>query len=96
MEHAYCDFCGKLIPQEELKYTVFIEVYAPYEILEFDEEDLERDFDKEIRETLKQMRTMAPEELESDVYKSFQFTICRHCQQSYIRDPLHFKPSNVH
>ena len=94
---VYCDFCGRIIPEGQLKYVVSIEVFAPYEILEINEEDLlKEDFESEIRACLKQMRTMDPEDLEPDVYKSFHFTVCRPCQQDYIRDPLHYRPPDVH
>jgi hypothetical protein len=91
-----CDFCGLFIPEKRLRYTVSIEVYAPYDILEIEEEDLEKDYEKDIRDCLNEMRSRDPQELESDVYKGFQFTICRKCQQEYIRDPLRFRPPDVH
>ena len=96
MEDLYCDFCGDAILKGHLKYVVSIEVYAPYEILEVDEEVLEQDFESEIRKCLREMRAANPEDLEADVYKAFRYVICRKCQQRYIRDPIRHGTEDVH
>ena len=84
-----CDLCGKpLLVDSDVRYVVKIEVFAAYDPMELTVEDLKRDRLKEIRELVRRLSEMEPQELEDQVYKSFTFDMCPECQKTYLKDPL--------
>ena len=88
MPTRLCDRCGQLIEDRALRYIAKIQVYAAYDPLNIDFEDMTRDHTNEIKEILKRCEDLTEEELMQDVYVDFQFDLCRACQRSYIKDPL--------
>jgi hypothetical protein len=89
MIHYTCDLCGKaLLANEDTRYVVEIKVYAAYDPMEITEADLEKDQTEEVRELLDEMADMDAEDLEDQVYKTYQFDLCPACQAQYIKDPL--------
>ena len=87
-----CHICGKtLLLDEDVRYTVKIEVFAAYDPLEITAEDLEKDYRKELRELVERMKEMDPEEAQDSVYRMFTFQLCPKCQKEYIKDPLLLK-----
>ena len=82
------DRCGQLIEGGALRYIAKIQVYAAYDPLNIDFEDMTRDHTNEIQEILKRCEDLTEEELMQDVYVDFQFDLCRACQRSYIKEPL--------
>jgi hypothetical protein len=88
-----CDVCGKnLLIDEDVRYEVKIEVKAAYDPMELTDEDLKKDYRKEIAELLRRMKTMDPQALEDQVYKLFHFDMCPACQLRYLRNPLGTRP----
>jgi len=84
-----CDLCGKtLLLDEDVRYTVIIEVFAAYDPLELTEEDLQKDYRKELRALVERMKTLDPEKAQDGVYRRFEFQLCPRCQKEYLRDPL--------
>jgi hypothetical protein len=88
MPTRLCDRCGQLIEEGALRYIAKIQVYAAYDPLNVDFEDMTRDHSNEIKEILKRCEDLSEEELMQDVYVDFQFDLCRPCQRFYIKDPL--------
>ncbi|MFW6107345.1 MAG: hypothetical protein ACOC8A_01495 [bacterium] len=89
MHHLTCDLCGKpLLADEAVRYQVRIQVFAAYDPLELTPDDLARDHRTEIRELVRQLEDMDPQEVEDSVYKELHFDLCMACQQHYIRHPL--------
>jgi hypothetical protein len=88
MATRLCDRCGQLIEEGALRYIAKIQVYAAYDPLNIDFEDMTRDHTAEISEILKRCEDLTEEELMQDVYVDFQFDLCRPCQRFYIKDPL--------
>lgn len=88
MPTRLCDRCGQLIEEDALRYIAKIRVYAAYDPLKIDFEDMTRDHTNEIKELLKRCEDLTEEELMQDVYVDFQFDLCRACQRFYIKDPL--------
>ena len=43
---------------------------------------------EEIRALIEKMEQMDPKQLEEDVFKEFDFDLCRKCQQGFVKDPL--------
>ena len=89
MAQFCCDMCGKpLLVDEDVRYVVRVEVFAAYDPMELSAEDLKRDRLKEIRELVKRMEAMAPQELEDQVYKQLTFEVCPACRKKYLKNPL--------
>ena len=88
MPTRLCDRCGQLIEEGALRYIAKIQVFAAYDPLNVDFEDMNRDHTNEIKEILKRCEDLSEEELMQDVYVDFQFDLCRACQRSYIKEPL--------
>lgn len=88
MPTRLCDRCGQLIEEGALRYIAKIQVYAAYDPLNIDFEDMTRDHTDEIKEILKRCEDLTEEELMQDVYVDFRFDLCRACQRSYIKEPL--------
>lgn len=89
MHGLTCDRCGEtLLVESDVRYRVRIEVFAAYDPLELTRGDLERDLEQEMADLIERMRSMDPEELESQVYKRFDFDLCPDCQRRYLEDPL--------
>ena len=89
MIHFTCDLCGKTLDAaDDTRYVVKVEVYAAYDPMEVSEEDLREDRSGEMRDLLAEMEDLDPEELESQVYKTFRFDLCPTCHEAYLKDPL--------
>jgi len=84
-----CDICGKtLLLDEDVRYIVNVEVLAAYDPLELTQEDLNKDFRKELRELVERMKDMDPEKAQDSVYRKLRFDLCPTCQKEYLKDPL--------
>lgn len=83
-----CDLCGKQIAKDDLRYTVKIDVRAAYDTLEISLADLLTDHRKEIEALIEQIEGMDPQKLQDEIYKGFQFDVCRKCQKRYLKDPM--------
>lgn len=94
MNFYKCDACGKNLKKEELRYRVKIEVSAIYEQNEIHLADLIRNHQQEILQLLKRMEEMSADELEEQIYKSFEFDLCPTCHREYIKTPIHLTVSN--
>jgi hypothetical protein len=89
MDGISCDACGKgLLIDEEVRYTVRIEVVAAYDPLEINRDDLKRDLKAEMEALIEQMKDMSREEARDQVYREFRFDLCPPCQKEYLKGPL--------
>jgi len=89
MDGFTCDMCGKvLLADEDTRYIARIEVFAAYDPMEIAPGDVQTDRSDEIAQLLEQLREADPQELQDQVYKSFQFDLCPTCQKKYLADPL--------
>jgi hypothetical protein len=89
MNHGTCDRCGQeLLHGSEVRYEVKIEIKAAYDPLNVTDQDLAKDFPKEIAEVLRQLEGLSVAEAQDQVYRSFEFDLCPACQRAYIRNPL--------
>ena len=98
MVHYTCDMCGKpLLPDEDIRYVVKIEVYTACDAMEMDD-----DMDEEIEEMEEEdagegdacdaCDAADPAEmLENGEYKAFRFDLCTKCHEKYLQDPLFLK-----
>ena len=90
MIHYNCDMCGKsLVPEEEDRYVVKIEIYAACDSMEADDdEDLIDDFEEEDDEEEEEVDNLDPEEMDGVEYKTFRYDLCSKCHSRYLQDPL--------
>jgi len=82
--------CGRKIKRKQLRYELKIEIKAAYDQLEINLLDFMHDNRKEYEKLIRKMKEekIDPQKLQDDVYKQFQFHLCRNCQQRYIQSPL--------
>ena len=83
-----CDLCGRTIPPHA-HYVVRIEVFADPQMPNLTAEDLENlDFQKVLAELIDQMKTLSADDLQDQVYRQFEYRLCRPCQIRFLANPL--------
>ncbi len=85
-----CDMCGRsLVPDEDDRYVVKIEVYAACDSMDIDCEDEEfiNDFEDD-DESGDDIGDVDSDEIESIEYKTFRYDLCSKCHSRYLQDPL--------
>lgn len=90
MLHYTCDLCGKeMMPGDDRRYSVKMEVFAAHDPAELTEADLEQDHMDEISDMLDDLqdRDESPEE-PAPSYKKLQFDLCPGCHKKFLGDPL--------
>ena len=89
MIHYNCDMCGKsLVPEEDDRYVVKIEIYAACDSMEVDDDEgLIDDFEEEDEEE-EEVDNIDPEEMDGVEYKTFRYDLCSKCHSRYMQDPL--------
>ena len=88
-----CDMCGVRIASEDLRYVLNMSIFAAYDKMEIELSDLEKDYEEEIRKLTEKMEHMDPKQLQEDVFKQFNFDLCRACQQKLLANPLGSGPA---
>ena len=89
MIHYNCDMCGKsLVPEEDDRYVVKIEIYAACDSMEVDDDDLIDDFEEDDEEEEEEVDNIDPEEMDGVEYKTFRYDLCSKCHSRYMQDPL--------
>ncbi len=90
MIHYNCDMCGKsLVPEEDDRYVVKIEIYAACDSMEVDDDEgLIDDFEEEDEEDEEEVDNIDPEEMDGVEYKTFRYDLCSKCHSRYMQDPL--------
>ena len=87
-----CDMCGQsLVPDEDDRYVVKIEVYAACDSMDADCEDEEfiNDFEEDDDdENDEEIDNIDSDEIESIEYKTFRYDLCSKCHSKYLQDPL--------
>ncbi|MGH7179735.1 MAG: hypothetical protein ACREJC_20330 [Tepidisphaeraceae bacterium] len=83
-----CELCDAILPPHGF-YLVRIDVLAEPSIPETTADELEEiDFDEVFSKLIEQMRAMSADELQDDVHRRFEFTLCRKCQKKFLVNPL--------
>jgi hypothetical protein len=83
--------CGKsLVPEEDDRYVVKIEIYAACDSMEVDDDEgLIDDFEEEDEEEdEEEVDNIDPEEMDGVEYKTFRYDLCSKCHSRYMQDPL--------
>jgi hypothetical protein len=85
--------CGNsLVPEEDDRYVVKIEIYAACDSMEVDDDDdLIDDFeedDEEEEEEEEEEDNINHKEMDGVEYKTFRYDLCSKCHSRYMQDPL--------
>ncbi len=89
MDGIACDRCGEgLLLRENVRYIMRLEVHAAYDPLEITAQDLQRDLEKEIADTLGDLSGRSAEDLAREVHYQQTFDLCGACQRIILDDPL--------
>ncbi len=79
--------CGKsMVPEEDVRYVVKIEVYATCDSMEGDcdfEEEVIADYEDD-----DEVDNFDSDDIEDVEYKTFRFDLCSKCHNKYLQDPL--------
>ncbi|MDZ4818479.1 MAG: hypothetical protein SGJ20_05845 [Planctomycetota bacterium] len=88
MIHYSCDSCKQLIDvQNDLRYTVKIEVYAALDQAETDHDD-DRDNLQDMQSILQRMDDSMDECIGEEVYQQLRFDLCPACRRKFLKNPL--------
>ena len=89
MLHITCDLCGKeLLPGEDHRFVVKMEVFAAHDPAEITEADLDEDHMEAVSQLLRDMEdNLADPDLEP-AHQKFRYDLCPDCQKKFVRDPL--------
>jgi hypothetical protein len=69
-------------------YVVKIEAFAAPDEPEITIDDLDRDFDEELRRILEQSKDLSERELMDQVYRRMVIHLCPRCYRIWIEDPV--------
>lgn len=95
MVHYTCDMCGKpLLPEEDIRYVVKIEVYTACDAMEMDDEMDEEIGLGEEEDEGEDDKDDPAGMLGTGEYKTFRFDLCTKCHEKYLQDPLFLKSWN--
>lgn len=83
-----CDLCGQAVPPHA-HYVVRIDVFADPSMPPMTSESLEEmDAKATIDALMEEMKSMTDAELQDQVYRRFEYKICRLCQRKFLANPL--------
>lgn len=90
MLHITCDLCGKeLLPGDDLRYVVKLEVFAAQDPMEITEADLDDDHMEAVSQLLREEEeSLVDPDVAAPPYKSFRYDLCSDCHKKFVRDPL--------
>jgi hypothetical protein len=88
MNERHCGYCHQRIPSGVHPYTMRVELFPRVaDTLEIRPEDLELDFDAEMKAIIAQLESMSPDEIgqqEERIYTRFCFILCPSCRDSLV------------
>ncbi len=88
MIHYSCDRCRRSIqPDEELRFSVNIEIQVCLDSGESDSED-DRDHLQELNEILDRLDDAERAEISQSAYQKRHFDLCCDCHREYVKNPL--------
>ena len=90
MLHFTCDLCQKeLLPGDDRRYVVKIEVYAAHDPSELTEADLDADHMEEISQLIQDAEDgITDPDAITPERKQFRYDLCPACHKKFLNDPL--------
>ncbi len=86
MEERSCHRCGKRLHAGGLNYVVNIRVFADFDGILLEPEE---GVDQQLRQLLRQVEQMDPEDLEKEVYEEFNLILCKSCRDRFVNETQH-------
>ena len=84
-----CDACDEgLLIDSDVRYVLKVEGFAAYDVLEISRAALERDLEKEMRETIEELQAQDATSAQDDVHRAFAFDLCPTCWKRFLQDPI--------
>jgi len=87
MIHFSCDRCHRPIAEDELRFTVSIEIQVAAENEPSDDELLLEEMEV-LHEVLDELNDEEREEVKRFAYQQQQHDLCLECQREYLANPL--------
>lgn len=87
MIHYTCDRCRRSIDQDELRFSVVIEVQVAIEDGPIGVDSIADEL-CELKEILQQFNDEEREEISQYAYQQRQYDLCCDCQREYLKNPL--------
>jgi hypothetical protein len=85
---SICQKCGALLtPGRGDFYVVNVEAYAEDSPPVITAEELTRDHTEEMKQIVKELENLSPQEAMDGVYRKFSFPLCRPCYRAWIENP---------
>ncbi len=91
MIHFSCDRCHRPIAEDELRFTVSIEVQVAVENEQSADELLPEEMEV-LHEVLDELNDEEREEVKQFAYQRQQHDLCLECQREYLANPLGCEP----
>ena len=89
MIHYSCDRCKRSIqPDEELRYTVHVEIQVTIDSSEFEHEESREHHLDELNEILSRLDDDERAEISEHAYQRRRFDLCSKCHREYVKNPL--------
>ena len=89
MIHYSCDRCKRVLDsQEDLRYTLRIEIEAVMDPINEEEMDADRDHLMEIEEILERSVADECDDIGDDVYQRRRYDLCPECYRKFAKNPL--------
>ena len=95
MLHVTCDLCGKeLLPGDDHRYVVKMEVFAGHDPAKITDADLDDDHMEAVSEMLRETEECyADPDAVAPAYKKFRYDLCPECHKKFVRNPLSKEPA---
>ena len=81
-----CDACGAVLPRHA-RYVVRIEVYADPAVPPLTGADIAAAAST-LEAVLEELKGYSADELQDQVHRAFEYSLCPSCQRSFIANPL--------
>ena len=89
MIHYTCDRCKRTMdPENEVRYTVRLEVIAVLDSIDSRENEDDRDHLLEVEEVLSRLEDSEDEEIGEDVFQRKVYDLCPRCYRKFKENPL--------
>jgi hypothetical protein len=89
MLRVLCDLCGKeMVPGEDNRFVVKMEVFAAGDPAKLTEADLDDDHMEQLGNLLREMEENADDSPTEPASRHFRYDLCPACQKKFVRDPL--------
>jgi hypothetical protein len=88
MASVRCDLCSRIVPLHA-SYVLKMSLYADPAMPAVSEQELAAmDLAETMSELFEQMKELSADDLQDQVYRSFEYRLCPACQKQFLANPL--------